>query len=150
MLKGISPVISPDILKLLAEMGHGDTLVLEDCNYPAASTGKRYLRADGVTATDLLDEIMQLLPLDVDEQENVENAVALMRSTDNPKMKPEIWSDFKDIVSNYEPHAKFDYCDRFEFYEKAKNTFVCIQMSEEKYFDCVTLRKSVWFSKNNN
>lgn len=150
MLKGISPVISLDILKLLAEMGHGDTLVLEDCNYPAASTGKRYLRADGVTATDLLDGIMQLLRLDVDEQENVGNTVTLMRSTDNPKMKLEIWSDFKEIVSNYEPQAKFDYCDPFEFYEKAKNTFVCIQTSEEKYFGCIILRKGGWFSKNNN
>lgn len=148
MLKGISPVISPDLLKILAEMGHGDTIVLGDCNYPAVSTGKRFLRADGVTAIDLLDGIMKLLPLDVDEQKNVGNAVTLMKSTDNPDMKPEIWSDFKNIVSKYEPKAKFDYCDRFGFYEKAKNAFVCVQTSEEKYFGCIILRKGIWFSKN--
>ena len=143
MLKGISPVISPELLKVLAEMGHGDTLVLGDCNYPAVSTGKRCIREDGVKATDLLKGIMQLLPLDVNEPGA---PVTLMKSTDNPDLKPEIWSDFQDIVLEQEPSATFEYCDRFGFYNKAKDSFACIQTSEEKYFGCIILRKGVWFS----
>lgn len=145
MLKRISPVISPELLKILAEMGHGDMIVLGDCNYPAVSTGKRYVRADGVKATELLKGIMKIFPLDVEEDGA---PVTLMKSTDHPDMKPEIWTDFKNTVLKYEPKASFDYCERFGFYEKAKNAFACVQTSEEKYFGCIILRKGVWFTEN--
>lgn len=143
MLKGISPMISPELLKILAEMGHGDTIVLGDCNYPAVSTGKRFVRADGVKATELLEGIMKILPLDVAEDGA---PVTLMKSTDYPDMKPEIWKDFKNIILKEESDATFEYCDRFGFYDKAKNAFACIQTSEEKYFGCIILRKGVWFT----
>lgn len=149
MLKGISPAISPELLKILAEMGHGDTIVLGDCNYPAVSTGKRFVRADGVKATDLLDGIMKIFPLDYAETKTEGGCVTLMKSDDHPDMKPEIWSDFKNIIEKYEPHATYDYDGRFGFYDKAKDAFACVQTSEEKYFGCIILRKGVWFSKNN-
>ncbi|MCH4014460.1 MAG: fucose isomerase [Solobacterium sp.] len=145
MLKGISPLISPELLKDLAEMGHGDTIVLGDCNYPAVSTGKRFVRADGVKATDLLDAILQLLPLDVDEPGA---PVILMGSTDHPDMIPAVWNEFRNIVLKYEPKATFDHTDRFGFYSKAKDAFACVQTSEQQYFGCIILRKGPWFDKN--
>lgn len=145
MLKGISPLISPELLKDLAEMGHGDTIVLGDCNYPAVSTGKRVVRADGVRATDLLDAILQLLPLDVDEPGA---PVILMGSTDHPDMIPTVWKEFRNIVLKYEPKATFDHTDRFGFYSKAKDAFVSVQTSEQQYFGCIILRKGPWFDKN--
>lgn len=145
MLKGISPLISPALLKCLSEMGHGDTIVIGDCNYPAASTCRRILRADGVKATDLVSAIMKLLPLDVDEPSA---PVVLMGSTDHPDMRPEIWKEFEKIILDEEPKATFESVDRFGFYEKAKNAFVSVQTSEEKYFGCIILRKGVWFTKS--
>ncbi|OXC32938.1 RbsD/FucU family protein [Lactobacillus crispatus] len=144
MLKGISPAISPELLKILAEMGHGDTIVIGDCNYPACSTGKRVVRCDGVSATELLEGIMELFPLDVNEPGA---PVVLMKSTDNPDYKPKIWNDFKDIISKHETQATYDYCDRFEFYDKAREAYACVQSSEQKYFGCIILRKGPWFSK---
>ena len=144
MLKGISPLISPELLKCLAQMGHGDTIVIGDCNYPATSTCKKSIRADGVKATDLVAAILEVLPLDVDEPGA---PVTLMGSTDHPDMRPEIWNEFEKIVLEKEPKATFDSTDRFGFYEKTKDAFVSVQTSEEKYFGCIFLRKGVWFTK---
>ena len=129
MLKHISPLISPELLKCLAQMGHGDTIVIGDCNYPATSTCNKCVRADGVKATDLVTAILEILPLDVDEPGA---PVTLMGST---------------IVLEKEPKATFDSTDRFGFYVKAKDAFVSVQTSEEKYFGCIILRKGVWFTK---
>lgn len=145
MLKNISPLISPELLKVLDEMGHGDLICLGDCNFPASTCGSRVIRTDGVKATDLLEAIMSLLPVDVDEPGA---PVTLMRSTDHPEMIPPVWKQFKDVVLKYEPKASFDTEERPGFYAKAKDSYVCIQTSEEQYFGCIILRKGVWFSKN--
>ncbi|MEG0365655.1 MAG: RbsD/FucU domain-containing protein [Coprobacillus sp.] len=143
MLKGISSLISPQLLECLAEMGHGDYIVIGDCNYPCASKSKRSLRADGVKATDLLDAVLRLLPLDVDEPGE---PVILMKSTDNPDYIPSVWNDFERIVKKYEPKATFGKLDRFGFYNLSNEAYVSIQTSEEQYFGCVILRKGVWFT----
>ena len=105
MLKYISPLISPELLKCLAQMGHGDTIVIGVCNYPATSTCNKCVRADGVKATDLVAAILEILPLDVDEPGA---PVTLMESTDHPDMRPEIWDEFEKIVLEKEPKATFD------------------------------------------
>ncbi|OON86842.1 hypothetical protein BXO88_06160 [Oribacterium sp. C9] len=145
MLKNISNKISPDLLKTLAEMGHGDTIVLGDCNFPSTSVGKRCLRADGVSASALLEAIMRLLPLDVNEPEP---QVILMKSTDHPDYVPEIWGEFKKVIEKFEPKAKFCAVERNEFYEKSRNAFACVQTSEEKSFGCIILRKGIWHTEN--
>lgn len=78
MLKNISPVISPELLKILMEMGHGDELVIGDGNFPAASVAKRLVRADGHGVPELLDAVLALMPLDT----YVEAPVALMDNGD--------------------------------------------------------------------
>ena len=145
MLKGISPLLSPALLECLASMGHGDYLVIGDCNYPCASISKRSIRADGVKATDLLNAILPLFPLDVDE---FGDAVKLMKSTDNPEYVPDIWSDFRKIVNRYEPKATFGKLDRLAFYEMSKDAYASVQTSEQQYFGCIILRKVVWFVGN--
>ena len=145
MLKGISPLISPQLLECLASMGHGDYLVIGDCNYPCASTSDRTIRADGVKATELLKAILKLLPLDVDEPGD---PVVFMKSTDNPNYVPEIWKEFEEIVNKYEPKATFGKQDRFGFYDVSRKAYANIQTSEEQYFGCIILRKGVWFTKN--
>ena len=142
MLKGISPLISPQLLEALASMGHGDYIVLGDCNYPCASHSQRLVRADGVKATDLLDAILELLPLDVDEPGD---PVILMGSTDNPDYVPDVWKDFKDIVNKHEPKATFGKLDRFGFYDLNEKAYVGVQTSEAQFFGCIVLRKGCWF-----
>jgi L-fucose mutarotase len=144
MLKGISSLISPELLKDLDMMGHGDMICLGDCNFPSETCGKRTVRADGIKATDLLDAIMKVLPLDIDEKEP---QVTLMRSTDHPDLVPPVWNEFKKIVHKYEPKAEFTTEERNGFYAKAQNSFVCVQTSEEQYFGCIILRKGTWFTK---
>lgn len=144
MLKGISPIISPELLKCLASMGHGDTILIGDCNYPAESTSNHCVSADGLRATDLLDAILALLPLDNGEDEP---AVTLMCSRDEEDNPPAVWTDFKKIVLKHEPKAEFESADRFEFYKRASKTFVSVRTSEQAYFGCIILRKGVWFTK---
>ena len=79
MLKGISPLISPELLKILNEMGHGDEIVFADANFPTVSTGKQVVRADGIGAVELLDAVLQLFPLDQYDEDHF----ILMRSGKN-------------------------------------------------------------------
>lgn len=144
MLKNISPLISPELLKIMAAMGHGDTLVLGDCNYPADSTGKRCVRADGIGAVALLDAIMGLLPLDVNEDTE---PVVLMSPSDAGSKEPDIWTDFKSAVLRHEPEAAFSFADRFKFYDLAKNAYATVQTGEQRFYGCIILRKGTMFTK---
>lgn len=141
MLKKISPLISPDLLKALATMGHGDTLVIGDANYPCESSSKYSLRADGLRATDLLDAILELFPLDFvdDEGENV----ILMAPGDANAKDPEIWRDFKEICLKHDEKAEFKGINRFEFYKLASEAFVSVQSSESRFYGCILIRKGV-------
>ncbi len=85
MLKGISPLISPALLKILAEMGHGDEIVIADANFPSETYGKRVVRADGIGGRELLDAILSLIPLDTYAEENF-----MLMATTNGDPTPEI------------------------------------------------------------
>lgn len=138
MLKGISPLLSPELLKVLAEMGHGDEIVIGDCNYPAASTGKRCVRCDGHKITQLLPAILDLLPLDT----FVEAPVTLMSVIPGTmEGEPPIWSDFKAIVEEKGPGTRVQFVDRFAFYEQAKNAFATVQTGEQALYACIILKK---------
>lgn len=138
MLKGISPMISPELLKILAEMGHGDELVIGDCNFPAASMNKRCVRADGHRATELLDAILRLFPLDA----YVEAPVSLMAVVPGDlKDDPPIWKEFASIVQKHEPGTKFEHVERFAFYERAKNAYATIATGEQALYACIIIKK---------
>lgn len=102
MLKGISPLISPELLKVLCEMGHGDEIVLADANFPAESMGQRVVRADGIGAAELLRAILPLFPLDQYDESNF----VLMSVVPGDPIKPVIWDEYRATLTAYEPDAK--------------------------------------------
>lgn len=138
MLKGISPIISPELLKTIAEMGHGDELVIGDCNFPAASMGKRCVRADGHRGTDLLDAILRLFPLDT----FVDAPVTLMAVPEGAlDGDPPIWREFSQIVEKNQPGIKSEKIDRFAFYDRAKNAYATVSTGEKALYACVIIKK---------
>jgi L-fucose mutarotase len=141
MLKGIPDIISPELLKILDEMGHGDELVIGDSNFPAASNAKRLTRCDGHGMTPVFDAILKLFPLDI----YTDNSVILMKTVPGDNSVPEIYSEVKDIVSQYDYRGEkiIGYIDRFEFYERAKNAYAIVATSERKLYGCVIIKKGV-------
>ena len=140
MLKGISPVISPDLIKVLMEMGHGDELVIADGNFPAASVAQRLVRADGLACPVLLDAILRLFPLD----EYVEKPVALMAVVPGDPYQPVIWNDYRKIIQGHETAFEdFDYVERFAFYERARKAYAVLATGEMALYANIILKKGV-------
>lgn len=143
MLKGISPLISPELLKALAEMGHGDELVIADGNFPCHSVGKNSIvvRADGHGVPEILDAVLNLIPLDT----YTEKPVALMEVVKGDTCGiPEIWQRYEEILTKYEPdHHEIDYTERFAFYERAKNAYLIIGTGEKAIYANILLKKGV-------
>jgi len=139
MLMKIPPIISPELIKTLMEMGHGDELVLGDGNFPAASLAKRLVRCDGHNVPDLLDAILQLFPLDA----YVEHPVMLM-DTGPGEARPEIWARYEEIVAkNGGTAEQVTYLERFEFYERAKQAYAVVATGETAIYANIILKKGV-------
>lgn len=143
MLKGISPLISPALLKVLCEMGHGDELVIADGNFPCESVGKNaiVIRADGHGVPELLDAILKLIPLDA----YVEKPVALMDVVPGDTCPtPEIWDVYRQILQKHEPdRCRIDMTERFAFYERAKKAYLIIATGETAIYANILLKKGV-------
>ncbi len=143
MLKGISPILSPELLKALAEMGHGDELVIADGNFPCHSVGKNsiVIRADGHGVPEILDAVLKLLPLDV----YVEKPVALMAVAKGDTCgTPEIWTEYENILSKHEPdHHEIEYVERFDFYDRASKSYLIIATGEKAIYANILLKKGV-------
>jgi L-fucose mutarotase len=140
MLKNIPPIISPGLLKILAEMGHGDEIVLADGNFPAASNAQRLIRSDGNGIPELLCAILGLFPLD----RYVDRPVSLMAVTPGDPYKPEIWEEYRKIVRDSgEPFEDFDLIERHAFYERARNAYAVIATTEKALYANVILQKGV-------
>lgn len=142
MLKNIPPILSPELLKVLCEMGHGDEIILADGNFPAESIGKDaiVIRADGHGTVELLEAILQFLPLD----QYVENPVALMKVVNGDPCKPTIWDSYKQKLneSGNDP-AKIEMVERFAFYERAHQAYAIIATGESAIYANVLLKKGV-------
>ena len=140
MLKRIPTVISPDLLKILMEMGHGDELVIADGNFPAASIAQRLVRADGLGGAMMLDAILQLLPLD----QYVSTPAALMAVVPGDTVKPVIWDEYRTIIRRHEDgFVDFELVERFSFYERAKTAYAVLATSEAALYANVILKKGV-------
>jgi L-fucose mutarotase len=140
MLKGISSAISPDLIKVLMEMGHGDELVIADGNFPAASIAQRLVRADGLDCPGLLEAILSLFPLD----QYVEKPVALMAVVPGDPYQPVIWDDYRTIVQKHETtFTDFDYVERFAFYERARKAYAVLATGEMALYANIILKKGV-------
>ncbi|MCR4622527.1 MAG: L-fucose mutarotase [Clostridiales bacterium] len=139
MLKGISPIISPELLKILMEMGHGDEIVIGDGNFPAASIAKRLVRLDGHGVNEILDAVLKLFPLDT----YVDAPVGLMQVMPGDDVVPVIWDEYRKTVDKYEPGRKFGYIERFDFYERAKNAYAVVATGEGALYANIILKKGV-------
>ena len=139
MLKGIPNILSPDLLKTLMEMGHGDEIVIADGNFPAASMAQRLIRADGHSVPILLDAIMQLFPLDT----FVERPVALMAVVPGDDYQPVIWDEYRQIIQRYETFSEFDFVERFAFYERSQRAYAVIATGEMALYANIILKKGV-------
>ena len=138
MLKGIPNIISPELLKILDEMGHGDTIVIGDGNFPAASNAKRLIRCDGHNVPELLDAILKLMPLDT----YVETPAMLMATTQGDPT-PVIWAEYQDRINKNNGETKMGQYERFEFYEKAREAYAVIATSESALYANIILQKGV-------
>ncbi|MBR7164107.1 MAG: fucose isomerase [Clostridia bacterium] len=143
MLKGIPSILSPELLKVLCEMGHSDTIVIADGNFPAETIGKDavVIRADGHGVPELLKAILKVLPLDT----YVEKPVSLMQVMPKDNAKTPIWDVYKKLVSEVDERgdAAFAEVERFEFYERAKKAYAIIATGETAIYANIMLQKGV-------
>lgn len=138
MLKNISPILSPELLKILMEMGHGDEIVIGDGNFPAASIAQRLVRLDGHGVPEILDAILRLMPLDT----YVDAPVALMDNGD-AQNRPAIWTQYEDVVRKNEGEKAFELVERFAFYDRAKKAYAVIATGETAIYANIILKKGV-------
>jgi len=141
MLKGIPNLLSPELLKILMEMGHGDAIVIGDGNFPHASIAKdsQLVRLDGHNACEVLDAILTLMPLDT----YVEAPVTLMEVVPGDNVETPIWNDFAAIIEKHQPGTKIRNIERFSFYDAAKKCYAVVSTSESALYANVILQKGV-------
>ena len=143
MLTGIPKILSPELLKVLCEMGHGDRIVLADGNFPCESMGKNavVIRADSIGVSELLKAILQLFPLDA----SIEKPVTLMEVSAGDDVVTPIWDEFKEIVAaNDERGADaFKEIGRFDFYDETRSSYCIVATGEEALYANVMLQKGV-------
>ena len=144
MLKGIPSILTPELLKIMMEMGHGDTLVIGDGNFPAASMAKdsKLVRLDGHTVPEILDAILQVIPLDP----YVEKPVKLMQVVPGDPVETPIWDTYKEIIAKYDDRGAdaVENIERFAFYDHVKeNSYVVIMSSETALYANIILKKGV-------
>lgn len=140
MLKNIPNILSPELLKTLMEMGHGDELVIADGNFPAATMAKRLIRLDGHGVPEILEAILKLFPLDTYS----DKPVGLMEVVPGDKVEPTIWNDYENIIKESgEPFDSFGFIERFNFYDRAKKAFAVVATSESALYANIILKKGV-------
>ena len=139
MLKHIPPILSPDLLHAMRAMGHGDELVIVDANYPAESAGPPVIRLDGLSATEVADAILTLMPLD----DFVDEAAFAMEVVGNPKKREQTHRDFDKLVRRHEPGMKLALLERSAFYARAAEAFVIVQTGERRLYGNILLKKGV-------
>ena len=137
MLKGIPAIIPPELLKILAEMGHGDEIVIGDGNFPGAAMNKTCVRCDGHNATDLLEAILKIFPLDT-----YQKPLYIMEKVKGDTVETPIWDEYAEIVKPY-TDEKLEQVERFEFYERAKKAYAVVMTGEKALYANIILKKGV-------
>lgn len=140
MLKNIPSILSPELLKIMMEMGHGNEIVIADGNFPAASVAQRLIRLDGHGIPEILDAFLKFFPLDT----YVDSPVGLMAVTPGDNYQPVIWEEYRKVIAeSKEPFNDFEYIGRFEFYERAKNAYAVVATGETALYANIILKKGV-------
>jgi len=140
MLKGIPTILSPELLKIMMEMGHGDEIVITDGNFPGSSIAEKLVRCDGNNVTQVLDALLKFFPLD----QYSKYPVALMAVVPGDSIVPVIWESYKETVKKYESNFKeFEMVERFDFYERAKKAYAIVTTGEKAQYANIILKKGV-------
>lgn len=143
MLKGIPKILSPELLKVLCEMGHSDRVVIADGNFPVESIGKnaKVVRMDGHGTCEILEAVLRLFPLDT----YVEHPVNLMQVMLGDDVETPIWDSYYDIVKNADERGEsaVGEIERFEFYEQARSAYAIIATGEGALYANIMLQKGV-------
>lgn len=143
MLKGIPKILSPELLKVLCEMGHSDRLVIADGNFPSESMGKnaKVIRCDGHGVPELLEAILTVFPLDT----YVETPISLMQVMPGDNVETPIWDEYKEIVSRFDERGEkaIGQTERFAFYDEAKTAYAIIATGESALYANIMLQKGV-------
>ena len=139
MLKGIPKILSPELLKVLCEMGHGDTVVIADGNFPSESIGKnaKVIRCDGHGCPELLDAILKLFPLDT-----YAKPVYIMGKVPGDTVETPIWDKYREIIKPY-TNEDIAELERFEFYDRAKKAYAVVMTGETAIYANIILKKGV-------
>ncbi|MFV0554147.1 MAG: L-fucose mutarotase [Mangrovibacterium sp.] len=140
MLKGISPIISPQLLEIMARMGHGDEILLADAHYPCETFNSRVVRADGLRVPELLEAMLELLVLD----EYVEHPLIMMAAVNNDVLDPEVEASFLKAIRKSHPEVKgVLHIDKPAFYERSKSAFAIVATGETCKYGNIILKKGV-------
>ncbi len=137
MLKGIPPILSPELVKIMMEMGHGDELVIGDGNFPGEAIGKRCVRCDGHGAAELLEAILKLFPLDT-----YAKPLYIMEKVPGDTVETPIWDEYRAIVKPY-TSEDLEGIERFAFYERAKTAYAVVMTGERALYANIILKKGV-------
>ena len=138
MLKTISPLISPQLLKTLAEMGHGDEIIFSDAHFPAHSMGPNVIRADGLKVSELLAAIIPLFELD-----SYAPPLVMMAAVEGDELDPCVETRYLQALFGDEPQHKVSRIDRFAFYERAQQAFAIVITGETAKYGNILLKKGV-------
>ena len=139
MLKNIPPILGPELLATLRAMGHGDEIVIADANFPAAFLGPKLIRIDGRSATDVLDAVLTLMPLD----DFVEEAAICMQVVGNAGKREPVMDQMESIVRRHEPSMTLASMERFAFYERVSRGYAIVQTGERRLYGNILLKKGV-------
>lgn len=143
MLKGIPKILSPELLKVLCEMGHSDRLVIADGNFPSESMGKnaKIIRCDGHGVPELLEAILTVFPLDT----YVETPVSLMQVMPGDNVETPIWDEYREIISKFDERGEkaIGQTERFAFYDEAKTAYAIIATGESALYANIMFQKGV-------
>ena len=142
MLKTIDPRLHPDLLYVLARMGHGDRLAIVDRNFPAESLGREVVRLDGLDVSTALEAVLTVFPIDT----FIPQPVGVMRDVDAPETRPAVQVEAIAMMEAVEGRTiGVEGIDRFDFYERTKDCFAVLTTTEDRPYGCLILTKGVVF-----
>ena len=140
MLRGIDPLLGPELLQILRSMGHGDEIAIVDANYPAASGGRPLVRLDGVTATQTLEAVLSVMPLDT----YVDCAAHCMEVVGEPQRVEPIMDEFQAFIDRIAlEEVRIGRIERFAFYDRVKSAFAVVVTAESRLYGNIILTKGI-------
>ena len=139
MLNNIPKILSSELVHLMMDMGHGDEIVIADGNYPAEASGLPVVHLDGHGTPEILDAVLELMPLDP----YVENPVAIMEVVPGDTVIPTIRDDFREVLNKHGVEKDPELIERFAFYERANKAFCVVASSEVRQYANIILKKGI-------